>query len=142
MEFNSQECAWADMSVKVFDSITKGIRGIRYKKEVEKEALYAAGDEPVSIQHSNKKYEGSIKLLKGELDRMNAAARNAGFRDITEVPAQLIVITVNYKAAFGRAMQTDVLQGVSFSSFEKGWDQGAKFMEMDVPIMFLGLTEA
>src|SRR5687767_14840298 len=105
MEFNSQECAWADLSVKLFDSQVKGLRGIRYKKEVEKEPLYAAGSAPISIQHGNEKYDGSLKVLKGELDKMNEAAKKAGFRDITEVPAQMVVITINYKAAFGRAMK-------------------------------------
>jgi len=142
MQFNSQECAWSDISVKIFDSKIKGLRAIRYKKEVEKEHLFAAGDEPIGIQSGNKKYDGSLKVLKSEIVRMNEAARKAGFQDISEVPAQLIVITVNYKAAYGRPTETDILQGVAFTGYEKGMEQGAKYMEVELPILFLGLTEA
>lgn len=139
--FNTQEVAWADLSVRVFDTTVKANRGTKYSKETEKEALYAAGDEPIGIQSGNKKYEGSLKVLKSALDMLNEAARDAGYRDITEVPYQAVVITVNYKEGFGRPMRTDILRGVSFSKFEKGMDQGAKFMEVEIPFIYLALTE-
>lgn len=139
--FDSQECTWSDISVKLFDATLKGLRGVRYKKEVEKEHLYAAGNEPVGIQSGNNKYDGSLKLLKNEVSRMNQAARAAGYKDISEVPAQLVVVTVNYKEAFNRPTQTDILRGVAFTGYEKGMDQGGKFMEIELPFLFMGLTE-
>lgn len=137
--FDTQEVAWADLSIRVFDTTVKANRGTKYKKEQEKEHLYAAGDEPIGIQPGNKKYDGSLKILKGGLDKLNAAAKTAGYSDITEVPYQVIVLTCCYKQAFDRPQQTDVLRGVSFSSFEKGMEQGAKFMEVELPFMYLQL---
>lgn len=137
--FDTQEVAWADLSVRVFDTTIKALRGTKYKKAREKEALYAAGSEPIGIQDGNAKYDGSLKLLKSGLDKLNVAAKAAGYADITEVPYQVIVVTVNYKEAFGRPIQTDVLRGVSFMEYEKGMDQGAKFMEIDIPFLFLQL---
>lgn len=140
MKFDSQEVAWADISVSLFGTAIK-IRGVKYSKETEKEAIYTSGNDPVGIQTGNSKYEGSLKMLKNQLDALNDAAKLAGFRDITEVPYQVFFATVNYKLAFGRPMRTDVLQGLSISKFEKGMDQNAKLMEIELPFMFLGLTE-
>lgn len=139
--FDTQEVAWADLSLRVFDTTIKGLRGTRYGKEKEKEAIYAAGDEPVGIQSGNSKYEGSLKILKNEFDKLNDAAKTAGYRDITEVPYQVIVLTVCYKEGFGRPMKTDTLRGVSFSKLDKGMDQGAKLMEVDLPFMYLQLIQ-
>lgn len=139
--FDTQEVAWADLKVRVFDTTVKGLRGTKYSKEIEKEALYAAGDEPVGIQQGNKKYEGSLKILKGELSKLNAAARAAGYSSILEVPYQVFVITVNYKEGFGRPMETDTLKGVAVTKYEKGMDQGAKYMEVELPFIFMELSE-
>lgn len=139
--FDTQEVAWADISVRVFDTTIKALRGSKYSKEKETEALYAAGSEPVGIQEGNNKYEGSLKVLKSGLDMMNEAARSAGYRDITDVPYQAIVITTNFKEGFGRPMRTDVKKGVKFSKYEKNLDQGAKFMEVELPYLYLQLTE-
>lgn len=143
MIFNSQECAWSDISVRVLGSTVVELRAVKYSKEVEKEAYYAAGNKPVGIGNGNEKYDGaSLKVLKNGLTRMNNAAKDAGFADITQVPPQLIVITVNYKEGFGRAIQTDTLFGVAFTKYEKGMEQGGKFMEVELPFMFLDLDES
>lgn len=142
MIFNSQECAWADVSFRIFGTTVITLRGIKYSKEKEKELLYGAGSNPIGIQEGNVKYEGaSIKILKNELTKFNQAARDKGFKDITEIPPQLIVGTVNYKEAFGRPMQTDTLSGIAFTKFEKGMEQGAKMMEVELPFLFLDLDE-
>ncbi|MBC7399846.1 MAG: hypothetical protein H7289_07850 [Mucilaginibacter sp.] len=138
--FDTQEVAWADLSIRVFDTTVKANRGTKYKKESEKEHLYAAGNEPIGIQTGNAKYDGSLKILKSGLDKLNAAAKAAGYSDITQVPYQVIILTVSYKEGFGRAIQTDQLRGLSFSAFEKGMDQGAKFMEVELPFIYLELT--
>jgi hypothetical protein len=142
MNFNSQECAWADISVGIFGEAITTLRAIKYGKEVEKEAYYAAGSKPVGIGEGNEKFDGaSLKVLKEGLRKMNNAARAAGFADITKVPCQAIIITINYKLGFGRPLQTDTLFGVSFTKFDKGMEQGAKFMEVELPFIFLDLEE-
>lgn len=112
------------------------IRGLKYKAGKEKELLYAEGDEPISIQSGNKVYSGEIKVLKGAIDDMNRAAQSAGGRDINDLEFDIVV---NYKPRLNRALQTDILVAVQITEFEKGWDQGAKNMDITLPILFLRL---
>ncbi|WAC40583.1 hypothetical protein [Pedobacter sp. SL55] len=141
MQFDSQEVAYADMSVRIFDSTLAKLRGLGYEKETETEALYAAGNQPIGIQDGNVKYSGNLKVLNGELQKLNAAAKAAGYADIQEVPYQVIVITVTYREGFGRPLQTDVLRGVKFSKYDKGMSQNDKFKEVEIPFLYLSLSD-
>ena len=70
--FNSKEYEWSSISVVMAGRMVTGIRAIRYTKRQEKEALYAKGDRPHSIQRGNKSYETSVTLLQGELEAMRS----------------------------------------------------------------------
>ena len=65
----------------------------------------------------------------------------AGFANICYVPYQATIITVNYKAAYGRPMRTDIYTGVKFSGFKKGMEQNAKMMEIELPFLFMQLQQ-
>ncbi len=137
--FDSQECEWAEMSVVFAGAPLTKIRGLKYKVTQEKENLFAAGDEPISIQSGNRSYEGSIKVLKGALDDMNAAARAAAARDLLDME---FTIVVTYALKGTRPLHQDVLIRCQVKDFEKGWDQGAKMMEITLPIIFMGIQSA
>jgi hypothetical protein len=134
--FDSKDCEWADMTVIFAGSPLTKIRGVKYKAAKEKQLLHAAGDEPISIQSGNRTYEGQIKVLKGAIDDMNRAAIAAGGDDILDMQFDIII---TYKAKGTRALQTDTLAGVEVKDFEKGWEQGAKNMDVTLPIVFLRL---
>lgn len=134
--FDSKECEWADMQVIFAGAPLTKIRGLKYKAAREKQLLHAAGDEPISIQSGNRTYEGHIKVLKGALDDMNAAAIAAGGRDILDMSFDIVV---TYRSNGTRPLQTDVLENVEIRDFEKGWDQGSKYMEISLPIVFMRL---
>jgi hypothetical protein len=142
VSINSQELEWKHASLSVIGVVIRGLRGLKYKKTTDSEHLHAAGDEPAGIQSGNKKYDGSIKFLKSEIDRLNTAARNAGYDDFGDVPYQLIVGTFVYKQAFGRPQQTDIISGIKFTDWEKAMEQGAKMMEVDVPFLAMGITQS
>ncbi len=127
------------MTVVVAGAPLTKIRGIRYKASKEKQLLHAAGDEPVSIQSGNRSYEGHIRVLKGALDDLNRAAQAAGGDDILDMQFDIVVA---YKARGARMLQTDTLVGVEVKDFEVGWDQGAKNMDITLPIVFLKLLAA
>lgn len=112
------------------------IRGLKYKASKDKQLLHAAGDEPISIQSGNRTYEGHIKVLKGAIDDMNRAAIAAGGSDILDMQFDIVV---TYRPKGTRPLQTDTLVGVEVKDFEKGWDQGAKNMDVTLPIVFLKL---
>lgn len=137
--FDSKDCEWADMTVMFAGSPLTKIRGLKYKATKEKELLHAAGDQPISIQSGKRTYEGEIKVLKGALDDMNAAAIAAKGNDILDMQFDIVV---TYKAKGTRALQSDTLVGVQVKDFEKGWEQGAKNMDVTLPILFMRLVVA
>jgi hypothetical protein len=134
--FDSKDCEWADMTVMIAGATLTKIRGVKYKATKEKQLLHAAGDEPISIQGGNRVYDGQIKVLKGALDDMNRAARAAGGDDILDLQFDIVI---TYKPKGTRALQTDTLIGVEVKDFEKGWEQGAKSMDVTLPIVFMKL---
>ena len=134
--FDSKDCEWADMTVMFAGAALTKIRGLRYKAAKDKQLLHAAGDEPISIQSGNRTYEGHIKVLKGAIDDMNLAAKAAGGDDILDMNFDIVI---TYKPKGTRPLQTDLLVGVEVKDFEKGWEQGAKNMDVTLPIIFLKL---
>ncbi len=138
MIFDNKECTWANMKVVVLGKELTGIRGIKYKLLQEKEHLHGAGDEPIGIQRGKRTYEGEIKLLKFEYDVLADAVKLAGGRDLLDLTADIIVTYVKDGQSVPR---TDIIRGFQFKEFEKGWEQGAKFMEITMPIVFMGLQQ-
>jgi hypothetical protein len=134
--FDSKECEWADMTVMFAGAPLTKIRGLKYKALKEKELLHAAGDQPISVQSGKRTYEGEIKVLKGALDEMNRAAVAAKGNDVLDMQFDIVV---TYKAKGTRALQTDKLTGVEIKDFEKGWEQGAKNMDITLNIIFMKL---
>lgn len=133
--FTTEECAWAQTSVKVLGRTISGLRGFSFKKGVEKEHLYAAGAEPIDIQSGNVKPEGSLKVLKFELDLMNDAAQAAGYSDITEVPHSLISVTCKFKKTATSDLRTIESSGVAFTDTEVAMEQNAKMTEVSLPFL-------
>lgn len=138
MIFDTKEVTWANMKVVLLGKELTGIRGIKYKLTQEKEHLHGAGDEPIGIQRGKRTYEGEIKLLKFEYDILADAVKSAGGRDILDLSAEIVVTYVKDATSTPR---TDIIQGFQFKEFEKGWEQGAKFMELTLPILFMGLKQ-
>ncbi len=133
VNITSSECAWSHFEVKILNRVIKGLRGFESKKTVDAEHLYGAGDEPIDIMKSNKKYEGNIKILGFEADAMNKAAQDAGFDDITEVPHELIVITISFKRRATDKLKTYISTGVQFTEDGVSLEQGAKNREITLP---------
>jgi hypothetical protein len=138
--FTTEECAWAQTSIRILGSTIKGLRGFSFKKGIEKEHLYAAGDDPIDIQAGNKKPEGSLKVLKYEFDKLNDAAQAAGYQDITEVPHELILITCAYKKKLTDPMRVVEAAGVGFMEYEVAMEQNAKMTEVSLPFLAIKVT--
>ena len=137
MGFSTTECAWSQTSIKMLGRTIIGIRGFEFEKTIDDEYIYGAGDEPLDITSGNKSYPGSIKLLKYELDLLNAAAVRAGYEDITEVPYAAIVITCNFKLTAGSPNKTITATGVKIGSYKISGEQNAKMFEVTLPFKSL-----
>lgn len=138
MNFDTKECTWANMKVVVMGREITGIRGIKYKMIQEKEHLHGAGDEPIGIQRGKRTYEGEIKLLKFEYDTLSDIVSRTQGRDLLDFSGDIVI---TYVKDLLSAPRTDVIKGFQFKDFEKGWEQGAKFMEITMPIIFMKLEQ-
>jgi len=137
--FNTKECEWADIQCIVGGAVCGKFTALKYGVEVDKEHLHAAGDEPISIQSGNRKYMGSITMLKGALDNLNTAAIAAGGRDATDLAFDMVV---TYKAKGARALSTSSIIGAEISKFDIAWTQGDKSAKIELPFLFLSLIQA
>lgn len=133
--FNTKECAWSHVSVTLLGRTIVGLRGFEFKKTVEKEHLYGAGDLPIDIQSGNQKFEGNLKLLKFEVDLLNDAANAAQYNDILDVPHDQIVITCDYKKKENDTTRTITVSGVAFNELTTTMEQNAKMTEVTLPFL-------
>ena len=129
--FNSREYEWSDVKAVMAGRLVTGLRGIIYSSKQEKEALYAKGNKPHSIQKGNKTYDGEITLLQSEYE----ALRKAAGGDVLDASFNITVAYGN--ASKGDAIVTDTLIGVEITEDNTEWKQGDKFQEKALPFIFL-----
>lgn len=141
MPFDSREYEYADVKVSMLGTSLTGLRGLTYKYSQQKDVVYAQGNEPKAIQRMNKRYDGQLMLLKSDFDKLNRAARVAGFKNIVDVPGHLITITVAYQKEASTSLSVDSLINLEFTDFEDGMKQGDAFKEVVLPFLFLGLKQ-
>lgn len=132
--FNSREYEWSTVTVIMGGRDVIGIRAVEYKESKAKELIYAKGNKPVSIQHGNYSYEGKVKLLQSELIALETAANEAG-SDLLDISLNIVVSYGN--PSKGDTIHMDVLQGVEFTEKPKNFNQGDKFMEVELPFLML-----
>jgi hypothetical protein len=137
--FSTKECAWAHVSVTLLGRTIVGLRGFEFKKTIEKEHLYGAGDKPIDIQSGNQKFEGNLKLLKFEVDMLNDAAVNAKYADILDVPHDQIVITCDFKKKDSDTTRTITVSGVAFNELTTAMEQNAKMTEVTLPFLAMNI---
>ena len=128
---NGREYEWADLTLILAGRDVIGIRGAEYGPKQDKEHLYGKGNEPLSIQRGNKTYEGTLTVLQSELETLKLLGRGT-------------ILRLNLNAVFaygnpseGDVMTVDKLFGIQFTEEVKGWQQGAKSMEVQLPFIYL-----
>lgn len=133
VNISSEECAWKHAELILLGRRISGLRGFEIKKSVEKELLYGAGQHPIDIQEGNARVEGNIKVLGFELDALNRTARAAGFADITEVPHEVIMMTLKFQKRPGSPREEIRVRGISFTEHAHAMEQNAKYREVTLP---------
>jgi len=131
--FNSKEYEWSDITTIVAGSPVTKIRAISYVKKQEKEALYAKGNKPHSIQRGNKSYETSLTLLQSELEAIEAASGG----DVLDASFNVVVSYGN--PSKGDVIKTDLIEGNEITEVPKGMNQGDKFSEHELPGIALNI---
>lgn len=133
--FDTREYEWADVTVVMAGRDVTGIRGVSYNADQEKEALYAKGNKPHGIQHGNKSYAGSVRILQSELEALTAAAGG----DVLDARFDIIVAYGN--PSRGDIVKTDLIRSAEITSVPKGLNQNDKFMEIELPIIALDVID-
>lgn len=131
--FNSKEYEWSDITAIVAGRPVTKIRAISYIKKQEKEALYAKGNKPHSIQRGNKSYETSLTLLQSELEDIEAASGG----DVLDASFNVVVSYGN--PSKGDVIKTDLIEGNEITEVPKGMNQGDKFSEHELPGIALNI---
>ena len=127
--FNSREYQWSDIRVQIGGRNIERLRHVRYKRSKEKELLYGAGCEPVSIQSGNVAYEGEVTMLRSEYETLAAS----GGGSVLDIQLDIVVTYGNPPDV----MKTDKLMGCQFTEEEDDNEQGSKFEEISLPFIFL-----
>jgi hypothetical protein len=131
--FNSKEYEWSDITAIVAGRPVTKIRAISYVKKQEKEALYAKGNKPHSIQRGNKSYETSLTLLQSELEDIEASSGG----DVLDASFNVVVSYGN--PSKGDVIKTDLIEGNEITEVPKGMNQGDKFSEHELPGIALNI---
>lgn len=135
MSFNSRQYEWADLTAIAGGRDLTGIRAVKYTEKVEKEAVYAKGRNPHSIQAGNRSVEGEISVLQSELQ----ALEEAGGGSIMGLSLDLVISYGN--PSNGDSMTTDRLVSISFTESTKELKQGDKFMEVSLPFIAIDVRK-
>lgn len=138
--FDSREYSWKEVKVYISGTYVVGIRAVMDNSESDDEHLYAAGDQPISIQSGNQKPSGEIKLLQSEVNKLEEAATAAGFNSPLEVRGFDIVCV--YAPVGTQRLRTRTYKFVKFGSYSMKLDQGEKFMEVTIPFLCLGIEKS
>lgn len=133
---NSEEFAWSDAQVVLLGRVIDGITAFRYKKSQSKELRYGRGNEPIGFKRGNKSYEGSITVLKSELEALKDASPDG---DITRLTGFDMVFS--YVGKDG-ALKTDVAKFAEFNESEESLKQGDGNGEYELPFLALRITPA
>lgn len=131
--FNSKEYEWSDITAIVAGRPVTKIRAISYVKKQEKEALYAKGNKPHSIQRGNKSYETNLTFLQSELEAIEAASGG----DVLDASFNVVVSYGN--PSKGDVIKTDLIEGNEITEVPKGMNQGDKFSEHELPGIALNI---
>jgi len=136
--FSTKECEWNDLDVYVNGVKCAKVVDFEAGVKAEKQPLYAAHDEPISIQSGNRSYTGKLTLLKGAADDMWDAAVAAGGRDTTDI---VFNVQGSFQAAGSRSLSTLTCTGCEVSEQMFKLAQNDKSMKVDLPFVFLGLEK-
>lgn len=129
--FDSRQYEWADVTLILGGRDVTGVRGVKYEKAIEREAVYAKGRKAHSIQSGNETVTGEIKMLQSEYEALIASGRGS-------ILGLSLDALVSYGDPLnGDAMLTDRIEGIRFTSEPSEMNQNDKFQEVTLPFLAL-----
>jgi hypothetical protein len=130
---NGREYEWADLTVIAGGSDMIEMRGISWKRKIEREGVFAKGRKASAIQSGNISVDGELTLLKSGADKL----MKAGGGTVLSLNIDLMLSYGN--PSEGNAMTTKRITGVRFTEEGEDWKQGDKFTEVKLPYLALDI---
>ncbi len=128
--FDTRQYEWADVNLNLGGRDVTGVRGVKYSEKIEREALFAKGRYPHSIQSGNVTIEGEITLLQSEME----ALIKAGNGSLLNLKG--LTCTISYgDLADANTLINDQISGLYFTESPKELKQGDKNMEITLPFI-------
>jgi hypothetical protein len=131
--FDSRQYEWADLTLILGGRDLTGIRAVKYTEKIEREAVYAKGRNPHSIQSGNISYEGEITMLQSEYEALVKAGKGS-------------VLSLSLDGLFGYGnpsngdnIITNRASGIRFTEAAREMKQGDKFEEITLPFICINI---
>ena len=132
---DTKQYEFADITLLVDGVDITGVRSIKFSEKIEREALYAKGRYPHSVQSGNVAYEGEIGLTQNELELLIAKGKGS----ILNLKMDAVITYGN--PSNGDTLITDKMLGIHFTESAKELKQGDKFMDVKLPFIGLRLLQ-
>ncbi len=132
---NNREYNWSDIRVHMLGNTKPlvGITEISWSTEASNEYHHGIGKMPVAFTKGAKKFSGSMKFHKGELDSLRLALPpNSDLYDI-----EPFAIVVSFQA--GLKISTCILEGVILTKDDQSNTNGTSILEGNLSFIFSGI---
>lgn len=132
--FDTREYEWSDITIIAGGEDIVTIRHFKLKEKIEREAIYAKGNQPVAIQSGNRSYEVELGMLQSGAEKLVKAGKG-------DIFALSFDVLVNYgNPSKGDSIMSKRATGVRITEMEQGMKQGDKFQEITLPGIALNIN--
>ncbi len=131
---NGKQFDWGDITISLLPltSIVFTAKSISWNEELEAEAIYGKGRNPVGYGKGNWKASGKLDMLKSEFEALALIATDG----ILNLEPQSTTINVLYSNSAG--VSTNTLSGVRFTKISDSANQGDKELKVSLEFLILG----
>lgn len=127
---NGVQHSWGNISVNINGVVVTGITAISYKEDQDMEEIYGIGNYPVGRGYGRIKCEGSITLLRSEIEVLRDSVSTHRLQDIAP-----FIIVVCYIPLNGEKMITHTLRNCQFKNDSLEWKEGDMKNESQLDLM-------
>ena len=129
-QFNSDQYAWNDITVRVAGVDMVTLQGIKFKKAKPKTNIYGKGDEVIGRRAGNVELTGEVSILQSDLETLNQSLPPG--KDITDIR---FGITWVFAQEEGGQQTVYELENCEVDEWELGFSQGAaKSDNITIPV--------
>lgn len=136
--------SWANISLILFGTIVRGVKGVKYNYKQDKKNVYGWGCEPIGRTYGNVEYNAEIVLLRDELQNIISGLRANGLNKITDLAPFNIPVIYGQNPAGGlnpapQGQYQDTLMYCEFLDFNFDAKQNDQEFDMTLPLIVGGM---